>query len=120
MLKTTTIAALCGLTLTALTGCRQAPTVDATPASSTGASSTPKADAPVKMTPSQTLGLTILKALNANAAMSGHSISVGTSNNTVTLNGKVKSALQSQTAQRIAQKNAKGFKVVNSLKVEGK
>lgn len=76
--------------------------------------------APAKMTVSQTLGVDILKALNAAAGMKGHQISVGTTSDTVILNGKVKSAAQKKTAEIIARQKAKTAKVINKTEVSAK
>ncbi len=73
--------------------------------------------APVKMTMSQAMGVDILKALNASPAMKGHTISVGTTNDTVILNGKVKTAVQKKTAETIARKKAPKAKVTNKIEL---
>ncbi len=76
--------------------------------------------APVKMTVSQALGVNILKALNAAPGMKGHTISVGTTSDTVILNGKVKNAAQKKTAETIARQKAKTAKVINKIEVSTK
>lgn len=73
--------------------------------------------APVKMTVSQALGANILKALNAATGMKGHKISVGTTSDTVILNGKVKNAAQKKLAETIARQKAKTAKVINKIEV---
>lgn len=111
------IVASIGLVLAAA-GCQQAAKTVATPSeSATPASTKVAVKAPVKMTPSQKQGVDILKALNANPALKNHAISVGTGQNTVYLNGKVRSAAQKQTAERIVRQQAKGHKIVNDLTV---
>jgi osmotically-inducible protein OsmY len=76
--------------------------------------------APLKMTISQALGVNILKALNAATGMKGHTISVGTTPDTVILNGKVKNAAQKKMAETIARQKAKTAKVINKIEVSTK
>jgi Flp pilus assembly secretin CpaC len=76
--------------------------------------------APVKMTVSQALGMNILKTLNAAPGMKGHTISVGTTSDTVILNGKVKNAAQKKMAETIARQKAKTAKVINKIEVSTK
>lgn len=97
-------------------GCQRA--APPQPAPDVAASPTKANPTPVKMTQSQTMGVDILKALNKNSGMKGHSISVGTSNKTVFLNGQVNSAAQKQLAETVAKQRAKGWKISNELQVK--
>lgn len=94
-------------------------------------SATPRNVAPVRvsaskvkpaptMTVTQAEGLDILKALNADSAMKGHKISVGTAPGSVWLNGTVSNASQRVLAAKISKKNAPGSKILNRLTVTAK
>jgi osmotically-inducible protein OsmY len=122
----------CAVLILALSGCNRGEENDnsVAPSSTTptkGAVTAPVkvdkktgAKAPVKMTISQALGVDILKALNAATEMKGHKISVGTTSDTVILNGKVKNAAQKKTAETIARQKAKTAKVINKIEVSTK
>jgi osmotically-inducible protein OsmY len=113
-IKTFSMILLCSALISA-TGCRStAPGKGATVA--TAPTKAAPAKAP-KMTVSQALGLTILKAINANPAMNGHQVSVGTTEDTVMLNGKVKSTTQKKLAETITRQKAKKAKVINQITV---
>ncbi|MDQ3814949.1 MAG: BON domain-containing protein [Armatimonadota bacterium] len=75
---------------------------------------------PTPMSKSVALGIAVLKALNSQAAMNGSQISVGTSTDTVWLNGTVKNQAQSQLAVKTARQKAPGYKIVNKLQAGGK
>jgi hypothetical protein len=80
----------------------------------------PGTQAPIKMTASQAMGVDILKALNATPSMKGHQVSVGTTSDTVILQGKVKNAAQKKTAETIARQKAKTAKITNKIEVTAK
>lgn len=120
--------------LFALTGCNRGAdnTVNGTTGPVTSGTSATKSAAPVKMegkaqtgtsvkmTVSQALGVNILKSINAAPGMSGHKISVGTTKDTVILNGTVKSAAQKKSAETIARQKAKTAKIINKIEVSTK
>ena len=118
-IKTFSTILLCGVALLNITGCKPDANDNAATSAPTAAKATDKtpARAPVKMTISQTMGVDILKAMNANPKMNGHQISVGTTASTVILNGKVKNAAQKKLAETIARQKAKKSKVVNQITV---
>lgn len=113
---------VCGAALIiAIGGCKSGANNNAA-TSTTSAPNAAKAvaKAPAKapqMTVSQQLGLTVLKAINANQAMNGHEVSVGTTPDTVILSGKVKNAAQKKLAETITRQKAKKAKVINQIKV---
>jgi osmotically-inducible protein OsmY len=69
------------------------------------------------MTVTQAQGVDILKALNANPGMKGHSVSVGTGPGIVWLNGSIAKPEQRALAEKITRRAAPKSKVVNQLKV---
>ncbi len=77
---------------------------------------------PASKTPSQQLGITLLKALNAQSALSGHRVSVGTSggNKTVFLNGFVADVSQRGLAEKTVRRLVPNAKIVNSVQVQSR
>ena len=69
-------------------------------------------------TETQTLGIDLMKALSKDPRLARSSISVGTSSNTVTLDGKVPSASAKAVALQIANSRAPGYEILNRLVVE--
>ncbi len=75
----------------------------------------PAALAP-KMTKTQTLGVDIIKAISRDPKLKGARISVGTTNDTVSLEGTIITPGQSKQAESIARQKSPGYKLVNHLK----
>ena len=95
---------------------------NAKPAAKPGPKPTTRASAkPVaSLTATQALGINIIKALNANAAMKGHQISVGVDGrNNVWLDGVVTNTSQRLAAEATVRRIAPRAKIVNNVKVGG-
>ncbi len=99
--------------LTALAGCnKSAPTVP-TPTQN-------KVEPPMEMTKTQKLGVAVVTDISTHPSLRGARISVGTSRDTVTLDGVVHDAKQKKSAEFLARQKASGYKVINRLKIDPK
>jgi len=75
---------------------------------------------PVEMTKTQKLGVAMVTDISAHPSLHGARISVGTSPDTVTLDGVVHDAKQKKSAEFLARHKAPGYKVINRLKIDPK
>jgi osmotically-inducible protein OsmY len=64
------------------------------------------------------VGINVVTALTTQPTLAkGTSISVGTNENTLILNGKVANPAQKELAAKIAKQKAPGYKIINKLAV---
>jgi hypothetical protein len=97
------------LSLVALAGCRKGAAPNGTAPGT-----------PIEMTATQKLGVALVTDISAHPSLQGSRISVGTSEDSVTLVGVVRTAAQKKSAEALARKKAPGYKIVNRLKVDPK
>jgi len=107
----------------AFAGCSQNSTPEmrnpprATSGATSAAAKVPR-PSPAPMPKTRALGVDLAKALEHDSRLSKkESISVGTDKETITLDGHVSSAAAKAIALGIAQKHARGYKIINRLKV---
>lgn len=86
------------------------------PAGQKSSGQKPATPAP-KMTKTQVLGVDIIKAISRDPKLKGARISVGTTSDTVSLEGTIVTPEQSKQAESIAREKSPGYKLVNHLKI---
>lgn len=77
----------------------------------------PQSSRNLPLTKTQVLGVDLMKALQNDSRLAKSSISVGTSNNTVTLDGQVANASAKIIAFQIAKDKAPSYSILNRLVV---
>ena len=104
--------AMAVLAMAAVSGCRSS-TPDTRPAATA-------APTPIVMTATQKLGVNLVTTFSQHPSLQGSRISVGTSADSITLDGVVRSQQQKNSAEWLAKQKAPGYKIVNRLTVDPK